>query len=314
MEGIVLALGGGGVRGGAHTAVLDVLTEARIPIVGLAGSSAGALAAAAYAFGITVHHKELSEWLKDPELERLQKTGALYQVSRLLDFVRRPYLAEGTRIRQGYRTLFGDRRIEESPVPLVIQACDLDTGEVVMLRAGPVSEALAASSAVPSIFPPVQWHGRLLVDGDVAEKVPVTAARALQAGPVVAVDISNRTQPSKPKSALEAALQAGEASRRRLLSMALAQADVVISLAADPPIETFDYAKADLAYELGRKRAEEALPKIEQLLKRQSLTRPEGQTILRPWWSRLLQPKSQPQKPDQIPGQPEPRKPQTPKA
>ncbi|MCS7068557.1 MAG: patatin-like phospholipase family protein [Meiothermus sp.] len=296
MEGIVLALGGGGVRGGAHTAVLDVLTEAQIPIVGLAGSSAGALAAALYAFGIQVRHNELSEWLKDPELERLQKTGALHQVTRLVDFVRRPYLAEGARIRQGYRALFGERRIEDSPIPLVIQACDFNTGELVMLRAGPVSEALAASSAVPSIFPPVPWHGRLLVDGDVAEKVPVTAAKALQAGPIVAVDVSNRVVPAEPKSALEAALQAGEASRRRLLSMALAQADVVISLAADPPIETFDYTKADLAYQLGRQRAEEALPRIRQLLARPT-------PASKAWWSRFAQPKPQAAKTNPVAGQ-----------
>lgn len=301
MEGIVLALGGGGVRGGAHTAVLDVLTQAKIPIVGLAGSSAGALAAATYAFGITVQHNDLSQWLKDPELERLQKNGALHQVSRMVDFVRRPYLAEGIKIRQGYRTLFGDRRIEDSPIPLIIQACDFNTGEVVMLRAGPVSEALAASSAVPSIFPPVQWHGRLLVDGDVAEKVPVTAAKALLAGPVVAVDVSNRIMPSEPKSALEAALQAGEASRRRLLSMALAQADVVISLAADPPIETFDYTKADLAYELGHKRAEEALPRIQQLLAIPPVAN-------KPWWSRFAQPKPQASKTNPIANKPESQK------
>jgi NTE family protein len=301
MEGIVLALGGGGVRGGAHIAVLDVLTEARIPIVGLAGSSAGALAAAAYAYGIAVHHNDLSEWLKDPELERLHKTGALYQVTRLVDFVRRPYLAEGTKIRQGYRTLFGERRIEDSPIPLLIQACDLCTGELIMLRAGPVAEALAASSAVPSIFPPVRWHGRLLVDGDVAEKVPVTAAKALQAGPIVAVDVSNRVVPSEPKSALEAALQAGEASRRRLLSMALTQADVVISLAADPPIETFDYTKADLAYELGRRRAEEALPRIQQLLAKPVYTK-------KPWWSRFIQPKPQTSKSNPIAPQPQNQK------
>lgn len=178
---------------------------------------------------------KLGEWLKDPELERLQKNGAIHQVSRLVDFIRRPYLAEGVKIRQGYRALFGERRIEESPIPLVIQACDLTTGEAVMLRAGPVAEALAASSAVPSIFPPVAWHGRLLIDGDVAEKVPVTAAKALQAGPVVAVDVSNRVIPSEPRTALEAALQAGEASRRRLLSIALSQADLVIALEADPP-------------------------------------------------------------------------------
>jgi len=280
MNGIVLALGGGGVRGSAHTALLDVLTEAKIPIAGLAGSSAGALAAALYAFGISVHHTELSEWLKDPELERLQKNGALHQVSRLVDFVRRPYLAEGIKIRQGYSALFGKRRIEESPIPLVIQACDFNTGELIMLRAGPVAEALAASSAVPSIFPPVRWHGRLLVDGDVAEKVPVTAAKALQAGPVVAVDISNRTVPNAPRSALEAALQAGEASRRRLLHLALSQADLVIALEADPPIETFDHTKAQMAYELGRKRAEEALPKIRQLL---------AKSTPMPWWSRFTQ-------------------------
>ncbi|MFN3390171.1 MAG: patatin-like phospholipase family protein [Meiothermus ruber] len=286
MDGIVLALGGGGVRGSAHTAILDVLTEANIPITGLAGSSAGALAAALYAFGIKVHHSQLSEWLKDPELERLQKNGALHQVTRLVDFVRRPYLAEGVKIREGYRALFGDRRIEDSPIPLVIQACDLSTGEPVMLRAGPVAEALAASSAVPSIFPPVLWHGRLLVDGDVAEKVPVTAAKTLQAGPIVAVDVSNRVTPNTPKSALEAALQAGEASRRRLLSIALAQAALVISLEADPPIETFDYTKAHLAYELGRKRAEAALPQIKQLL-----VKPAPRN--KPWWLRFLQPKPQ---------------------
>ncbi len=301
MEGIVLALGGGGVRGGAHTAVLDVLTEAQIPIVGLAGSSVGALAAATYAFGIAIHPSDLSEWLKDPEIERLQKNGTLHQVSRMVDFVRRPYLAEGSKIRQGYRSLFGNQRIEDSPIPLVIQACDFNTGELVMLRAGPIAEALAASSAVPSIFPPVPWHGRLLVDGDVAEKVPVTAAKALQAGPIVAVDISNRMIPSEPKSALEAALQAGEASRRRLLSMALAQADVVIALAADPPIETFDYTKASLAYELGRKRAEEALPKIQRLLEK-------PYTPPKPWWSRFAQPKPQPPKPNRIANQPKTQK------
>jgi NTE family protein len=286
MNGIVLALGGGGVRGSAHMALLDVLSEANIPIAGLAGSSAGALAAALYAFGIRVHHSELGEWLKDPELERLQKNGTIHQVSRLIDFVRRPYLAEGIKIRQGYRALFGERRIEESPIPLIIQACDLTTGEPVMLRAGPVAEALAASSAVPSVFPPVAWHGRLLIDGDVAEKVPVTAAKALQAGPIVAVDVSNRVIPSEPRSALEAALQAGEASRRRLLSIALAQADLVIALEADPPIETFDYTKAQRAYELGRQKAEAALPKIKELLFKPVPSR-------KPWWSRFAQLKPQ---------------------
>lgn len=292
--------------------MLDVLSEAKIPIAGLAGSSVGALAAATFAYGMAVNPEDLSDWLKDPELERLQKTGALHLVSRMLDFVRRPYLAEGRKLHQGYRTLFGDRRIEDSPIPLIIQACDFYTGEVVMLRSGLVSEALVASSAVPGIFPPVQWQGRLLVDGDVAEMVPVTAAKTLEAGPIVAVDVSNRTMSREPKSALEAVLQAGEASRRRLLSMALSQADLVITLAADPPIETFDYTKVSLAYQLGRKRVEEELPRIMQLLEHRARRGLLGQTPS--WWSRLLYPKGQSDKSSQIPGQPQAHKSQTPKA
>lgn len=75
---------------------------------------------------------------------------------------------------------------------------------------------------------------RLLVVGDLAEKLPVTAAKALGIGLVVAVDISNRIVPNEPKSALDAALQAGQAPPRPL-SIALAQPELVITLAADPP-------------------------------------------------------------------------------
>ncbi|MER3554269.1 MAG: patatin [Meiothermus sp.] len=291
MNGVILALGGGGVRGAAHNAVLDVLTEAGVPIAGLAGSSAGALAAATYAFGHRVGYSVISEWLKDPDVERLQKSGVLDQIGRYVDFVRRPYLAEAKSLRQGLRTLFGDARIEDSPIPLSIQTTDLHTGDLVALRAGPVAEALAASSAVPSIFPPVAWHGRLLVDGDVAEKVPITAAKALGPHPIVAVDISNKPELSEPKSALEAALWAGEASRRRLLSVMLEQAAVVIALEPDEPIETFDYTKSERAYELGRMRAEAALPQIQHLLKPKLET---AASASKSWW-RLWQPRSQPQ-------------------
>jgi len=299
---VVLALGGGGVRGGAHTALLDVLTEAGIPVLGLAGSSAGAIAAAVYAFGLNTRPEQINEWLKDPELERLQRNGVFSQVARMVDFVRRPYLAEGTSLREGYKRIFDDHKIEHSLIPLIIQAADFHTGELVMLKAGSVAEALAASSAVPSVFPPVSWHGRLLVDGDVAEKVPVTAAKSLGLGPVVAVDISNPSIPAEPKSALEAALQAGEASRKRLLSLALAQADLVISLAPETTIETFDYTKGHMAYELGRKRAEEALPRIKVLIEE---TQPEpGKSR----WLHWLKPRAQSQKSPKVMTHPEEHK------
>lgn len=274
MRGIALALGGGGVRGYAHLGVLKVLEEAKIPIRGLAGSSAGALAGAAYAFG----HKDpfrVHQALFQPGLGYLARPGGLGTLARLFLALRRPSLAEAQGVAEGLRALFGEARLEESPLPLAIQTADLLTGESVVLRTGPVWKAVLASVSIPGIFPPVEWEGRLLVDGDVAEKVPVRAAKGLFPK-VVAVDVSNPIPRERPRTALETALLAGEASRRRLKELALAQADLVIPLDPPFPIETFDGEKLPLVYELGQERARALLPQI------QALARPRLRDYL-PW-------------------------------
>jgi NTE family protein len=134
----------------------------------------------------------------------------------------------------------------------------------VVLRRGPVYKAVLASMAIPGLLPPVAWEGRLLVDGDVAEKVPVRAARALFPK-VVAVDVSNPPPKEPPRTALEAALLAGEASRRRLKELALKEADLVIALDPPFPIDTFDHGKISLVYQLGQKRAWERLQEVQAL-------------------------------------------------
>lgn len=263
MRGVALALGGGGVRGYAHLGVLAVLEEAGVPIRGLAGSSAGALAAAAWAFG----HKDpwkVHEAIFDREVAELSRAGSLRALARLFTALRRPHLAEAERVGQGLKRLFGEARLEESPLPLAIQAADLLTGEKVVLRRGPVWQAVLASLAIPGLFPPVPWEGRLLVDGDVVEKVPVRAAKALFPK-VVAVDVSNPPPKEPPRTALEAALLAGEASRRRLKALALREADLVLALDPPFPIGTFDHEKLPLVYELGQKRARERLKEVQAL-------------------------------------------------
>lgn len=258
-----MALGGGGVRGYAHLGVLAVLEEAGIPIRGLAGSSAGALAAAAYAFG----HKDpwgVHEAIFDQEIAGFRQGGNLRTLARLFTAFRRPHLFQAERIAQGLQRLLGEARLEDSPIPLAIQAADLLTGERVVLRQGPVWRAVLASMAIPGLFPPVPWEGRLLVDGDVVEKVPVRAAKALFPK-VVAVDVSNPPPQEGPKTALEAALLAGEASRRRLKELALREADVIIALEPPFPIDTFDHEKLPLVYELGQRRARERLKEIQAL-------------------------------------------------
>ena len=96
-----------------------------------------------------------------------------------------------------------------------------------------------------------------------AEKVPVRAARALFPK-VVAADVSNPPPKEPPRTALEAALLAGEASRR-LKELALKEADLVIALDPPFPIYTFDHGKISLVYQLGQRRAWERLQEVQAL-------------------------------------------------
>ncbi|WP_457631175.1 patatin-like phospholipase family protein [Oceanithermus sp.] len=274
-RGLILALSGGGVRGFAHLGALRVLRDAGLPIAGVAGSSAGAYAAASYALGLPLEVEPLLNHVIDRKLAGLFMQGgnrllhlAKVQV-RLFRALRDPAIDDAQRLREGLLEYFGDVRIEETPVPLAFNAADLNTGEVVVLREGPLVDGLLASSAIPGVFPPVPWGGRLLVDGDIVEKVPETAARRLGDGPVVGVDVSNPVRLHKPRNSFEVMLMASEASIRRLKELALERCDYALSLVPEEQIDTFDYSQARQVYELGVARTEAALEEIRALLGRQ---------------------------------------------
>ncbi len=259
---IRLALGGGGVRGFFHLGLLRALDEAGVRVTALAGSSAGALAAAVYAFGLPLRPEPILDATRDPELLRLAKSGKLQSGLLFLRSLRQPALADPERYRQGLTRLFGDARVEDARVPLRIAAADLATGELVVLDRGPVVDAVLASGSIPGIFPPKPLGSRLLVDGDVAEKVPVSAVADLGAGPLVAVDVSNPGPIAPPRNSLETVLAAGEASRRRLKELALDRADLVVRIPLEAPIDTFDLERAHEVYELGRREGERLLARL----------------------------------------------------
>ncbi len=253
---IRLALGGGGVRGFFHLGLLRALDEAGVKVTALAGSSAGAVAAAVYAFGLPLEVEPVLKALNDPSLARIARpgggglgaarTGALF-----LKSLRQPALTDSEGMRRGLLELFGNRRIEEAIRPLAIVASDLLTGEMVVIRSGPVVEALLASGSIPGLFPPVRRDGRYLVDGDVAEKVPVSALEGFGKGMVVAVDVSNPPPVDPPTNGLQTALLAGDASRRRLKELALARADRVVRIPLTEPIDTFDFDRVGELYQMG---------------------------------------------------------------
>jgi len=257
-----LALGGGGVRGAFHLGLLAALKERGVEVSAISGTSAGALAAAAFAFGLPLEPGPYLEAVKDPELLKLRRPGRLRAGAILLRSLRKPYLVPTHRIRKNLRALFGEARLEEAPIPVTLVAADLLTGEPVYLRRGPVVEAVLASGAIPGVFPPVRRGKRLLVDGDVVEKVPVFAVKETGEGPVVAVDVANPGPEPRPKNALEAMLTAAEASKRRLKALALAEAEVVVRPPLKRRVDTFELELADELYALGRRAGEELADRL----------------------------------------------------
>ncbi|PXX71624.1 NTE family protein [Nocardia tenerifensis] len=183
---VKLALGSGGARGYAHIGVLAELRERGYEVVGVAGSSMGALVGGLLAAG---RLDEFTSWAT---------TLGQFEVVRLLD----PALAEPGVIRAAkvlghLRDLLGTLRIEDLAIPYVAVATDLTAGRSVWFQSGDLDSAIRASIAIPGFITPVLVDGHVLVDGGVLDPLPVVATMALGPGDLtIGVDLSAAPDPA----------------------------------------------------------------------------------------------------------------------
>jgi NTE family protein len=106
------------------------------------------------------------------------------------------------------------RRIEETAIPLHVNATELHTGKERWFSSGPVIPALLASAAIPAVFPPVLIDGEPYVDGAVVNNVPISRAIELQADRIVVMHVGNFARPRKnPKRPIEALVQSFSIAR-----------------------------------------------------------------------------------------------------
>jgi NTE family protein len=195
---ILLALGGGGSKGNAHIGVLRVLEREGFRIRAIAGTSAGGIAASAYAAG---HSPDVLE----AYMTKVDQRG-------LFGF----HLGDGpailgiSGIAKAMTDLLGDRNFADLKLPCALTAVDLDSGREMILHEGRVLDAVLATVAIPGVFPPRKWGDYLLVDGGVLNPVPVTVVREISPVPnlpVVAVTLTStptergHLPPLGPKSA-----------------------------------------------------------------------------------------------------------------
>jgi len=175
-----LALGSGGAKGLAHIGILKVLERENILVSFIAGSSIGALVGGLYAAGISADY-----------LEEIACSTNWKELLSLIDPTIRQGLIRGEKIIRFLERLVGRKNFQDLSIPFKAIATDLLTGEMVAIGQGEVAIAIRASGAYPLIFQPVEWEGRLLVDGGLSAPVPAEIVREMGAEVVLAVNLDS---------------------------------------------------------------------------------------------------------------------------
>jgi NTE family protein len=187
---IALVLGGGGMKGFAHIGVMMALDERGIVPTLYAGTSIGALIAAARVAGIpTAEMARRAESLKRRDLFRLNHFGML------MERMRSPSIYLEEPLRALTASVVPTGTFSDLGTPLLVNTVDLDRGTPVIwgtpgLQDVSVQDAVYASCALPGYFPPGRVGGRLCVDGGVIDNLPVGIA-SLSADLVIAVDVGS---------------------------------------------------------------------------------------------------------------------------
>ena len=253
---IGLALSGGGARGFAHIGAVKALVENDIPIDLISGTSAGSFVGGALAAGLSVD--QLIEIGK--KISWFGVAGFSYSPRGLLS---------NAPMRKFINDNFPVVDFEKLAIPFAAVACDLETGDEVVLKdEGDVAEAIRASCAIPGVFMPVIDHkGRALIDGGVVSPMPTRAVRQMGADIVIAVDIltCGSTFWGRPSTLLGTFFQSAMMMIRTASRNQHYRADVVI----EPKIAHIrpdEISKRDELIELGYAAAVEEVPLIRSLI------------------------------------------------
>jgi NTE family protein len=142
-------------------------------------------------------------------------------------------------------------RLEELPIALHVVACDVLTGEELLLSRGPLVDAVLASAAIPGVLPAVEWDDRLLIDGGVVNNTPLSHAIALGAREIYVLSTGGACELSAPpRGALAMLVHATALMVGRRFTAEVALLDGGVEVVVLPPpcpidVQPMDFGHAD---------------------------------------------------------------------
>lgn len=218
---IGLALGGGGAKGAAEVGVLKVLEEAGVHVDYIVGTSIGSIVGGLYAAGYSASELETmfqtQEWLSLLTDRKASLNNEPYTtidgVTYIFGFPVMDRNSRGIGVMSGGRieqlidsmaSAKGCAEFESLKIPFRCVTADIREAKEVILSKGVLCKALRASMSIPGIFKPVDYNGRLLVDGGMLNNLPVDVCRQMGADIVIAVDLQQNEQKPRKRTDLTA--------------------------------------------------------------------------------------------------------------
>jgi len=233
---------------------MQVLIENGIPFDFLVGSSMGAVVAAIYACG--------GDMYMTGKLASALNTSVLWDVG-----IPRMGFVSGKRIEHFLRLLTKGKCFEDLDMPLAVVATDIENGEKIVIREGPVHTAVRASISIPGVFTPVRYENRLLVDGAVAERLPVGVARDMGADIIIGVDVTfAEDRQTQIRNTLDVILQAIEILERQIFTEITRHQATVLLQPRLGNIKSNEFGRAEECILKGRECAEAKLDEIKSVL------------------------------------------------
>jgi len=190
---VTLALGGGGLKGYAHIGIIAALEENGYEVAGIAGTSAGALFGAFFAFGFSF--QEILSFISDLDNSKLFQRV----------YSEPPSLIGLKGVIEILRAKFGIHTLSQMKIPFAATAVDVNTNQEIYFDIGKIVDALRATIAIPGVFPYFKLDSLTLVDGGIYDPVPVELARHIAGEyPIIAVCLTppRETIHSMPRSQL----------------------------------------------------------------------------------------------------------------
>jgi NTE family protein len=280
-----LALSAGGARGLAHIGVIRVLEREGITIDVVAGSSMGALVAGAWATGKSAD-----------ELEQIaMRVKGMRMFLRLLNPIfPGAGIIRGMSVSNFLDSIVDQLTFDDTVIPVKIVASDLNTIEEVVLERGSLADAIRASVSIPGIFRPVRYRGRTLIDGGLANPVPVDILARAGVSKIIAVNTFPNVEMMKqyrrslaeklvkpsaknhsmhetgplidtPTNIVKLYMRFLNTAQSRSAQEASTKADVVISPAV-PDGFWYDFYNPERYIRRGEQAAEAALPQLKELV------------------------------------------------